>query len=76
METSIFTPRRFVGDGWRSEERLKMRISKKDRERYSAAQRDEWVRVHDHASGKEYEVKSAPCGLNCHCDAVYKEVND
>ena len=79
METVIFTPRHsrsfFSHDDERAR-RLKMEISKDDRTRFLAAAEDEWVRIHDHVTGKDYEVKSAPCGLSCHCDAVYQEVED
>jgi len=68
MDTTLFTPRHIeTGD------RPEMQITIENENRFKDAARDEWTRIYDTQTRRAYLVQSAPCGLNCYCDAVYTE---
>lgn len=54
-----------------SETRLQMMLSDADIRACAKSFSDTWrATVTDQNTGRRYIVKSAPCGLRCHCDAV------
>jgi hypothetical protein len=57
-------------------------LSTEDIKKYADTKNDEldegeygqWITVHDNVTDKDYEIRSAPCGLGCRCAAQAREV--
>lgn len=64
---------RFIGSQPDPQDRIQIQVSDVDASRIDRLKKDgkEKVTVRDGFSGRKVTVKSAPCGLGCHCALAF-----